>query len=504
MKNEIKAGAMIGYINMFLNIIIALLYTPFMLKLMGESEYGLYSLIVSIISYLSILDLGFGNAMIRFVSRSQARKDNNEQKINGIFLFLYTIIGGIALIIGIIISSNVNLIFQDSLNNQELQKAKILVLILVFNVALSFPLSVFDSYIIANEKYKYSKLMTLFKNVTKPLLMTPLLLLGYKSISMTIVTAALNIFFHFLMLFYCLKFLKMKIHFSIKNIDKKLLKEIWTYSFFIFLNIIVDSVFNNTDQIILGIVIGTSAVAVYSIAYQIIQMNTMCSTVISGLFLPKVTKILEEKNSNEEVSSLFIKVSRIQIYIMMLIFFGFVIFGKNFIKLWVGANYLDAYHIILIIIGPSIVPLTQNIGISIIQAKNMHQFRAVVYILIAVINVAISIPLAKLYGGIGTAIGTAIANICGQIITMNIFYYKVIKLDIPKYWNFFLKMFIEYGIMSLIIKYIISNFNNNVIIYILEIILFCLLYCIITFINLNKNERIFFKGITNKVLRRKV
>ena len=216
MKNEIKAGAMIGYINMFLNIIIALLYTPFMLKLMGESEYGLYSLIVSIISYLSILDLGFGNAMIRFVSRSQARKDNNEQKINGIFLFLYTIIGGIALIIGIIISSNVNLIFQDSLNNQELQKAKILVLILVFNVALSFPLSVFDSYIIANEKYKYSKLMTLFKNVTKPLLMTPLLLLGYKSISMTIVTAALNIFFHFLMLFYCLKFLKMKIHFSIK------------------------------------------------------------------------------------------------------------------------------------------------------------------------------------------------------------------------------------------------------------------------------------------------
>ena len=233
-------------------------------------------------------------------------------------------------------------------------------------------------------------------------------------------------------------------------------------------------------------------------------MNTMCSTVISGLFLPKVTKILEEKNSNEEVSSLFIKVSRIQIYIMMLIFFGFVIFGKNFIKLWVGANYLDAYHIILIIIGPSIVPLTQNIGISIIQAKNMHQFRAVVYILIAVINVAISIPLAKLYGGIGTAIGTAIANICGQIITMNIFYYKVIKLDIPKYWNFFLKMFIEYGIMSLIIKYIISNFNNNVIIYILEIILFCLLYCIITFINLNKNERIFFKGITNKVLRRKV
>ena len=110
----------------------------------------------------------------------------------------------------------------------------------------------------------------------------------------------------------------MKIKFNFSQESKKLLKEIGVYSFFIFLNIIVDKVFNSTDQIILGIVSGTIAVSVYAVAQQILNMNLQCSTVISGLYLPKITKMLEEKDSDQKISEVFIAASRIQIYIMML------------------------------------------------------------------------------------------------------------------------------------------------------------------------------------------
>ena len=303
-----------------------------------------------------------------------------------------------------------------------------------------------------------AKIVALLRIVLMPLIMVPLLLLGHKAIAMTIVVAGINIFTHILSLIYCFKKLKIRIKYSLKNIDKPFLKEILAYSFFIFLNIIVDTLFNHTDKVILGIVSGTIAVSVYTLATQITNMNMQCSTIISGLFLPKITKTLEEKDSDIKISNIFIKVARIQLYIMLLILSGFIIFGKDFIVLWAGSEYAQAYYIAIIIMAPSIVPLTQNIGISVLQARNMHQFRSVVYIIIAILNVIISIPLAQRYEGVGAAIGTAIATICGQIITMNIYYYKKAKLDIKQYWKNFIKVVSPIVVIMIlaihIIKYI--------------------------------------------------
>ena len=131
MKNQIKSGVVLGYINMIVNILVSLIYVPIMLRLMGQSEYGLYSLVASVIAYLSVLDMGFGNAMIRFVSKSKVRKDKEEEKkINGLFLLLYLIIGVVAFLIGLVLIFNVSNIFK-ALTVAELAKAKIIMAILV-------------------------------------------------------------------------------------------------------------------------------------------------------------------------------------------------------------------------------------------------------------------------------------------------------------------------------------------------------------------------------------
>lgn len=501
-KSEIKSGAFIGYINMFANILSTLIYTPIMLRLMGNQEYGLYSLVSSVIAYLSVLDMGFGNAMIKFISSSKARNDKQEEKkINGLFLFLYSIIGIITIIIGIILFKNVNVIFS-ALTDAEIVKAKTIMLILVFTVAISFPLSIFDSYVMACEKFKFLKVLNVIKTVSIPLTMLPLLIWGYKSITMVIVTSLYNILYHICTMICCFKKLHMRIHFSLKEFDKSLFKDIFAYSFFIFLGLIVDTVFNNTDQIILGSVCGTVAVSIYAVATKFTTMNMNFSTTISGLFLPKITKMLEDEDSDKKISDLFIKVSRIQMYLMMLILSGFIVFGRQFLDLWVGSEYKNTYYIILLLIGPAIIPLTQNIGISVIQAKNKHQFRAIMYIIIAVLNIAISIPLAKIYGEIGTAIGTAIANLLGQIISMNIFYWKKVNLDIPRYWKFFISYGAKVFAISVINMIIIRNIQFNWINLIGYIIIYAIQYVIITFTSMNEEEKEIFSSIKNKLARR--
>ena len=462
MKNEIKGGAIIGYANIVVQIFVTLLYIPITIKLIGQSEYGLYSLVVSFMSYFSVLDMGFGNAMIRFVSRSKVKEDNvKEQEINGLFLFLYALIGIITIVLGIVVLLNINTIFSSGLTSHELDKAKVLMTISIISIALSFPLSIFDSYIMASERFIVIKGLNLLKNILMPLTIVLFLYFGFDSVAMVLITSIYNILIHCINMWYCFNQLHMKIKFSIKNIDKKMLKEIICYSFFIFLNIVIDNLYNNTDKVILGGVCGTLAVAVYAVAATISSMNMSFSTAISGLFLPRATKIIESGNYQKRISDLFIKIARIQLYIMTFILSGFVIFGKHFLILWVGKKYIDAYYIVLLLIGPAIIPLTQNVGISVLQALNKHAFRSIIYFSIAILNIIISIPLAKQYGGIGAAIGTALATFLGQILVMNIFYWKAIGINIPQYWKTFFKFTVPVAFMTGMIAFFTNSVHFN-------------------------------------------
>ncbi len=352
----------------------------------------------------------------------------------------------------------------------------------------------------ACERFKFLKILNVIKTISIPLTMFPLLLCGYKSIAMVVVTSLYNLLYNVCTMYCCFKKLKMKIYFSIRKIDVCLFKEIFKYSFFVFLGLIVDTVFNNTDQVILGSICGTVAVSIYSIGTKIISMDTTVSTTISGLFLPKITKMLEEETPDQNLSDIFIKVSRIQIYIMMLILAGFIVFGRQFINLWVGPEYHDTYFIILLIIGPAIIPLTQNIGISVIQAKNKHQFRSIVYLLIAILNIVISIPLAKKYQGIGAAAGSAIATILGQIITMNVFYWKKINLEIPKYWIFFIKFSIKVFFISIVYMIIIRNIEFNWIKLIIFGGLYIMIYIVAVYITMNAEEKKYVDNLRKKII----
>lgn len=475
-KNQLKLGAILSYAILGIDLIIGLVYTPILTKKLGQAEYGLYSLVSSVISYLTILDLGFGNAIVVYTSRYRTKNDKEKENIlHGMFFLIYTIIGIIAAILGTILYFNVGRMFGKTMNAEEISKAKILMLILTFNLAITFPFGIFKSIITAYEKFVFLKIVNIINLLLKPLVMIPLLYLGYKSITMVIVTTIFNVITLMINMYYCFKYLNIKLKFT--GFDFKLLLEIFSFSFFIFLNVIVDKVNWSVDQFILGSIIGTTAVAVYSIATQLNTIYLSFSTAISGLLLPRMTQLETNKASDKEFSDFFTKMGRIQFIIMGLIITGFILVGKEFMLLWQGEGYINSYYIACILMIPVTIPLIQNTGLSILQAKNKHKFRTVIFFIIAIVNIIISIPLAKLYGGIGTAIGTALSLILGQIVIMNIYYYKKIHIDIPKFWKETFKIFIPILIVFImgigLNKLLIAN---NYIILFIKIIIYTLIY----------------------------
>ena len=438
--SQIKAGAALSYAALMLSMAVTLVYTPFMLRTLGQAEYGLFALVNSIIAYLTILDFGFGNAIIRYTAKYRAEQDKcKEQALHGMFLLLYVGIGIIALLLALVLVFNVEWIFSASLNAKELGMTKILMWIAAINLAMSFPFSVYSSIINGYERFVYANVLRLVRLIINPLLMVIILLYGYKAVGMLAATTILNLIFNIFNIFYCKKWLNIKMIFS--GFDRPLCKEVCLYSFFVFINLIVDRIYWSTGQLLLGIFLGTASVAIYAIGMQFIHaLYIPFSTATSGLFLPRVTQISLKAAPESELSDIFIKVGRIQFIVLGLMLTGFFLYGRQFIHLWAGAEYAESYLIVLILMVPLTIPLIQNLGISILQAKNMHAFRSVVYLIIAIINIAISIPMIKWWGPAGCAIGTALSLIVGQICVMNLYYKSRLKLDISKFWREISKM----------------------------------------------------------------
>ena len=476
--NEKKIGVVLSYIVIILNILVGITYTPFLIRMLGQSEYGLYSIVYSVISYLTVMDMGFGNAIVIYTARYINQGNKEEQdRLHGMFMVIYCVIGIIVAILGVILYFNVNLLFGNSMTSTEIAEAKVMMLILTFNLAVTFPLSIFGNIVVAHEKFIISKIIKIIQIILQPMLMIPLLLMGHKAIAMVIVITIVNIFCLILNAIVAVKKLDVKIKF--RGFDFKLLKEIFAYSFFIFLNQIIDKVNWSMDQFILGSISGTVATAVYAVASQLNNMYMNFSTAISGVLLPQVTKMEDNKASDKEFTEIFIKTGRLQYILMALIITGFVLFGQVFGNWWAGAGYEDSYYIACILMIPLTIPLIQNIGLSILQAKNLYKYRTIIFFFIAILNIVVSIPLAKLYGGIGAAIGTSLAIILGQCIIMNIYYNKRVGINIIEFWKNILKMSIPV-VMAVTCGIIMNKLlvSNNVIILFLKIIVYTILYIV--------------------------
>ncbi|MHB8126269.1 MAG: oligosaccharide flippase family protein [Desulfitobacteriaceae bacterium] len=499
--NQLKAGALLSYVSIFITIIIGLLYTPIMLRLLGQSEFGLYSLMGAVVGYLSILDLGLGNAIVRYTARNRALGNKDaESDLNGMFLVLYSFIGILTVIIGAVLYFNTDNMFGATLTVAELEKAKIMMMLLIFNCAVSFPLSIFSSIMQAHEQFIFVRLVSIFRSLLNPCFILPLLYLGYGSVMMVVVNTVLNIGCLLINLVYCFRVLNTRIHFI--KLDLILLKEIGGFSFFIFLGVIVDKVYWSTGQFILAIVSGTVLVAVFAVAMQLNTMYIMFSTSVSGVLLPRITMMVANNASNDDLSQMMIKIGRVQYVVMAYILSGFVLFGQAFINLWAGSNYSHAYYIVLLVMIPITIPLIQNVGIAILQAQNRNAFRSVVYLSIAVLNVLVSIPLAKMWGGIGCALATGISLIIGNVIIMNIYYHRRIGLNILLFWKNIALMSMPvlgsllcgYGINLFIIK-------DSILLLAGKIVLFSLVYIYLIWImGLNNYEKNLFFSPVKKVL----
>lgn len=486
-SGNLKSGFILSYAAIFIQILINIIYTPVLLRLLGQSNYGLLQLAISTISNLTVLSFGFGSSYLRFYSEYKA--DNNTHSIsvlNGMFVMIFLSASILALAVGGVIVFNADNFFT-SISDGQIQTLKILLAAAIVNLALSFPCNVFDSYIISQERFSFQKILLIISSLLTPLLTLPMLILGKGVVSVMVCMCIVTAVKLLTSMFYCIKKLKMKFSFSF---DTAVFKQLIIFSFFIFLNIISDRLNWSVDQILLGVFKGADSVATYSIGSQFNTYFLTFSYAFLSLSTPKAYTLTNSKVSNSKLSDFFANFGRIQFSIMAYLYLIFIAIGKPFIRLWSGIDSDIPYYTALFLLSPLLLTSIQSIGIEIQRAKDMHRFRSVVYILIALFNVLLSIPLCKAYGEIGCAIATGLCLLIGNVLIMNVYYHKHVGLNVIHFW-FEIFKFIPSLILPLVSVFLIRHFiGSNILSLCIGGAIFTVVYILsIWFIGFNPKEK---------------
>lgn len=454
----------VSYVTLFVSVILAIFYTPFVLETLGEAEYGIRSFATALVGYLSFLSIGMATSYLRFVNiAKKERGEEGEKHINGMFFAFYLVAAAVAAVLGIVLVLLIayKVIPLGRYTDQEINNWIVpIMLISVVGTVIEFPGIVFRLILTYKKKFIWINVLALISTILSPAISIIVLVYGGGSVGITWVGLGISlatVVFNGLFVFFGLK---SKVTFKFDKRDRSMFKEIIIFSLIVFVISTLTQLNLITDKVILGFVLGSSAVAIYQISTTFNAYISSITTAITGVFAPRLTEdaVAGRMDSVQYIYDFVIKV--VMILITMIVF-GFLACGFEFISAWLpnsySDNYLNIFWYSFVILGSNILILGQTFTFYIQRALNKNLIPAIIYAVVFVINVGISIGLCYVLGIWGCIIGTVFSYLV-EAISLSYYNSKVIKLKQKTYWRAtFLSVL--YGLISAIIVSLVFGFK---------------------------------------------
>lgn len=434
MMSERKKGAILSYIQVVLSVAVSVIYVPVLLRYLGQSEYGLYQIVGSFFSYISVFESCMSTGVLRNYCNALGSQDKEAADVTlSMAKVIYRVMAALMVVAGVIVLFAFRSFYASSFTASELKESSAILLLLFANMMVTLLGSVYLTILTGHEKFTFLKVLAIIIQVAQPFFV----ILCVRKIPYAITVSTVIVVFNVLsvLMRYLYVTRKLKIRIVKKKRNRKVIGEIVGLSATILLGCIADQIFWKTDQVILGKLFSTTVVAVYSVGAQIYMMYMQFGTQIASVFYPKVSILYQEENGLQKVSDLFIRVGRATFFVILLVLSGFIIFGREFLLVWVGEGYEAAYWVAIIVMLPFSVDLAQNLGLCILQVKGQYGFRAKIYLLSALLNIITTVLFARRIGITGAALSTGISMFLTSGLIMNWFFQKRVGLNMIKFWK---------------------------------------------------------------------
>ncbi|MBQ8688909.1 MAG: oligosaccharide flippase family protein [Clostridia bacterium] len=434
---QIKAGAIMSYVIIAVNIVASLVYTPWMISVIGESTYGIYTLATSLIS-LFMMDFGISAATAKFIARYRA--EGNVEKINkflGMVYKLYLIIDVIIAAVFVVIYFNVDAIYPTLAAGEATVFKKILVIIIFYNL-IAFPFSTLTGILNAYENFFVMKLAGCLNKILTVAATFVALALGGGIFALVFIHVGFNLLTVLFRLIMVKK--NTPVRADMTSWDKKELGQIFTFSMWATVVSIMSRLVFNITPSILAMFVGAAEITIFGLASTLEGYVFTFSEGINGLFLSKTTRASLSENRDAELLKLMTRVGRINLSVVALIIVGFAVAGQEFVLLWLGEGFENVYYCGILMIAPNLIYFPQQIGRTMLVVEDKQRYQAIIYIIMGVFNVGCAFALVPFMGVLGSAISIAITY-CLRFILMSVVFHRVLKIDMKSFYiNCYLKM----------------------------------------------------------------
>ena len=407
-------GTLTRYALLFVNIAIGIFLMPFTVHHLGKAQYGLWMLVTSLTGYLQLLDLGYGNGLVRQVTQADARGD--EEGMNAAlstFLFVYLGIGAVAFGAVVILASFALPRFPN-LSPDEIRTARLVLLIVGARAAIAFPMSVFGSITTARQRFALTGSIAIVVALVQGAATYLLLRDGYGLVPLVSVTTVLAIASYGAYIAAALLTFP-GLRLSPRRFSVGQAREVTTFSLYLFLISLAIQFGYNIDNVIIAAFAGTSAVAVYAIAFRLADYQRQLCNQFNGLLFPVVVRF----SAADEVDSLratLVDGTRIAFGLITGVTLCLVTFADRLVAVWMGPGFADSLPALYVLAAAGTVLVAAGPLGNLLLARGRHRVVAFSCLGEAVLNLVLSIWLVRRYGIVGAAVGTAVSVTISNVL----------------------------------------------------------------------------------------
>jgi O-antigen/teichoic acid export membrane protein len=486
LTKKLFTGSALQTLNLLFDIAIGFVMMPFLITNLGESWYGLWLLVGSIIGFLAILTLGLSSAVQRYLSIENTldkQTEYNQTLNSSLAVFI------IASLLAIVIASVIALLPSLFISDVELiESFKYLVLLMGLNIAISFISSPFRAILATDYKFSLISAVELITILSKAGLSFLFITMDYNVVALGVATLIGNSLGKSILIIYAIKLTK-KIRFSLTLITKHKLIILFKYSSKTMLAWLGDVLRFSVDNIVITAFVGLTAVTIYNLPLRLYNYASQFIITSLGVLQPFFSQKAGEKDG-EAIRHKFELACGVAFALGAILAAGLFVFGYEFISLWIG-EYEEVKTLIYIFPAMILLATSQNPCILILYSHNKHEYYAYQNIAEGVLNAIISIIAVHYIGIIGVALGSLIPMLITKIYYQPRLTCQLIGFSLKAYYK---QMFVCYTfvLMATLIGISLKTEIQTWFELVLNIAIFCFFFVpLYWFMALNTTTKVF-------------
>ncbi|MEO5898227.1 MAG: polysaccharide biosynthesis C-terminal domain-containing protein [Vicinamibacterales bacterium] len=403
---NIVTGTLTGYGLLGVNIVLGIYLMPFTMRHLGQAEYGLWMLVASMTAYFQLFDLGYGSGVVKHITAADARGDTRE--VNVVLSTFVVVYGWIAVAVialtGLLIVAAVPRF--PTLTPEQVRVAQYILGMLGVRIAIGFPMSIFGAITTARQRFALTGSIAIVVALLQGLATYAVLTRGYGAITLVATTTALNVL-SYAAYAQAARRTFPKMHISRALFSGQHVREVTAFSFFLFLISIAIQVGTHVDNLIVGAYLGTSAVAIYTVAMRLSEYHRQLCGQFTGFLFPIVVRFHASRDG-QALRATLLEGTRLGLGLACGVALGLVFFGRDLVYLWMGAGFEAAVVPLYVLALAGILMVAQGPTGNILLGTGRHRLVAGASMAEIALNVAITLALISRLGLTGAAIGTAV------------------------------------------------------------------------------------------------